>query len=163
LNCEVISGICQFSTIYLKVAVTNAWLLYRRQYDQLFPGDKKFMSLLDFQIEIAYGLTVAGKMPHQLAKERGKPFLCEPEKKRSKTSAAVALPSKDVRLDGFGHFPSYDKKQHRCRYCTNGRTHIMCLKWVTVARYLEHHQGRVGFHILRVFWRRKKPIFFHNF
>ncbi|KAL7634844.1 UNVERIFIED_CONTAM: hypothetical protein RMT77_015221 [Armadillidium vulgare] len=112
----------------LKVAVTNAWLLYRRQYDQLFPGDKKFMSLLDFQIEIAYGLTMAGKMPHQLVKQRGRPSLSEPENKRSKTSASVALPSKDVRLDGFGHFPSYDKKQHRCRHCTNGRTHLMCLK-----------------------------------
>ncbi|MCL4142327.1 UNVERIFIED_CONTAM: hypothetical protein GTU68_050401 [Idotea baltica] len=109
----------------IKVAVTNGWLLYRRHQSL---RNAKFVSLLEFQIEIASCLVKAGKLPTELMRSRGRTSLSEPKPKRSKTCAVNPIPSKDIRHDALGHFPKVDEKQHRCRHCSYGYTKIFCTK-----------------------------------
>ena len=58
------------------------------------------MPLLEFQAQIASGLTQAGKLPARVVAKRGRPSASPLPVKKSKTSAAVATPQNDVRYDG---------------------------------------------------------------
>ena len=62
------------------------------------------ISLLEFQSQVATGLTSAGKLPTQLMSKRGRPFASPADSKKAKTNAAVAIPQNDVRWDVCGHF-----------------------------------------------------------
>lgn len=114
----------------IKVAVTNGWLLYRRHHAMINSGNlKKSISLLEFQISIANDLTLCGKKPTSLSVRRGRPSDIEtPPPKRSKTTAAVAIPTENYRYDCVGHFPEFVDKKHRCRHCSKGYTFIQCSK-----------------------------------
>ena len=62
--------------------------------------------------------------------------------------AAVAKPFLDVRFDLHDHFPDFNEKRGRCRYCPNGYSNIYCRKCNMVlclrkdnnCFYLFHHQ-----------------------
>ena len=112
----------------VKVAVTNGWLLYCRHVQAFYSPDAHYMPLLEFQAQIASGLTQAGKLPARVVAKRGRPSASPLPVKKSKTSAAVAIPQNDVRYDGCGHFAVFEAKQHRCRFCCKGYTHMQCVK-----------------------------------
>ena len=54
------------------------------------------MSLLEFQSQVATGLTSAGKLPTQLRSKRGRQFASPVDSKKAKTNAAVAIPQNDI-------------------------------------------------------------------
>ena len=76
----------------------------------------KPMSLLEFQAQVAGDLVLAGKIPAALVRRRvGRPsLLLEPPAKRSKTTAAIAVPTVASRYDCVGHFVDFEEKHHRC-------------------------------------------------
>ena len=111
----------------MKISVTNGRLLYRRQSKQV-QTEAKHMSLLQFQAEVASGLTRAAKLPCVLVTKRGRPSSSPKPLKKPRTCATVAIPWNDVRYDCYDHFPIYDDKQHRCRHCSCGYTHLQCVK-----------------------------------
>ena len=83
---------------------------------------RSIMQLKDFQMQIANSLMLRGKSN---APKRGRPSLTI---ERPKTNAAVSIPPKDVVKDQVGHFPIYDLKQNRCRFCPKGYTKVQCTK-----------------------------------
>lgn len=109
----------------LKTAITNGWLLYRRHCTI---EKEKAMPLLEFQLQIAEDLLKAGKL-ESCTPKRGRPSTSNIEpKKKSKTSAAAPVPTGAARFDCLDHFPRFDEKQHRCRLCSKGFTHVKCSK-----------------------------------
>ena len=77
----------------IKMSLTNGWLIYRRDQMNYALEDKPF-TLLDFQAQIAADLVLAGKIPATLSRKVGRPsFQLEPAAKRSKTSAAIPIPT----------------------------------------------------------------------
>ena len=91
------------------MAVSNAWLLYRRHQKELH-GTSKTMPLRIFQAKIASGLVAAGK--HM----RGRPSLeaqAPPKKKRK----VQGHPDDNARKDGLDHQPLWEKKRQRCALC----------------------------------------------
>ena len=86
----------------IKDALTNPWLLYRRhlKHAVVYPPSTSHMSLLEFQSQVATGLTSAGKLPTQLMSKRGRPSASSVDLKKAKANAAVAIPQNDVRYDG---------------------------------------------------------------
>jgi hypothetical protein len=105
----------------LNVAVTNGWLLYRRHQGQRNASVER--TLIQFQCDIAAGLTLAGKSS---AKKRGRPSespaSTPPVRRRLGT-----IPVADVRLDNLGHWPVPAQKG-RCKKCKKGYSRILCQK-----------------------------------
>ena len=104
------------------VAVVNGWLLYRRHMTQKNVPAKNHMSLLSFQSEIAVSLCKAGKTSGETARPRGRPSSTSPvpapaTSSKKRKAASVPNPNKDVQFDQCGHFPEFQEKQQRCRYC----------------------------------------------
>lgn len=132
----------------IKVAVTNGWLLYRKHYKHLYPHEKKFMSLLEFQTEIASGLVQSGKLPSIISNKRGRPSSSPVSaKNKPKTSSAILIPSNDIRFDGVGHLPLYHEKQHRCRCCPKGYSHMHCMKCKIFLCFTKDRNCFVDFHM----------------
>ena len=113
----------------VKVAVTNDWLLYRLHVQEIYSSEAPYIPFLEFQAQVATGLTQVGKLPSPVVSKLGRrsSSLSLPAKK-SKTNAAVSIPQNDMRYDGFGHFSTFKDKQHRCRLCSKGYTHMQCVK-----------------------------------
>ena len=107
----------------------DKWMaFYPRHLKQLYPLSTPYMSLLEFQSQVATGLTSAGKLPTQLISKEGRPSASPVDSKKAKANAAVAIRQNDVRYGGCGHFSLFDSRQYRCRHCTKGYTHMHCLK-----------------------------------
>lgn len=110
---------------YLDIMIINGWLLYRRvgeQKQRSTPLKQK-----DFKFEVAKCLCMCGQ---SILKKRGRPS-SQPDQmeiKRKKPNTSV-LPPRDVRLDGFEHFPVWGRKRQRCKYSgCKGKTYISCEK-----------------------------------
>ena len=115
----------------IKLAVTNGWLMHRRHCEMLKLQNKpqKMLTLLEFQTSVACDLTMCGKLPLACVVRRGRPSSSPtPPQKRSKTTAAIAIPNNEFRFDCVGHFPEFLEKQQRCRLCPKGYTFIQCTK-----------------------------------
>ena len=109
----------------LKVAVTNAWLLYRRHCD-LKSGPSQsssVMSLQNFQSLLAFDLINAGKVT-----KRGRPSSSGPVPPPKKRTSGTPVPIGESRYDQYGHFPIIGDKQNRCRLCAKGKSNWKCSK-----------------------------------
>lgn len=106
----------------LGVAVVNGWLLYRRHQDQL--GKKYEYSLLRFQADAASALCKAGKME----KKKGRPSAESSLERKTKKYKVSTTPVLDIRYDNIAHWPDYETKQGRCKFCPKGYAHIYCKK-----------------------------------
>lgn len=107
-----------YMTMYsqlLDVAINNAWLLYRRDYDNIY-GDKKHCSLKEFRFLLFEKITQS---------KCGRPTKDNNIKTIKKPS--VKRPSDAIRLDQDGHFPTYTTK-NQCKNCTTGQTKVGCIK-----------------------------------
>ena len=99
------------------ICKVNAWLLYRRHYEQMgFPARKR-KSLMNFSCEIAEALIYADKGPE-------KPTQGRPSKRASLECAPTVgkrpsnpLPVADVRYDNIAHWPAPTHDKKRCRVC----------------------------------------------
>lgn len=113
------------------IAKVNAWLLYRRHYDQKnLPVEKRF-TLLSFTMQLAKGLLRANKSLQKPS--RGRPSKQSlggeiPRENSGKSSrCAVPTPSTDVRFDQVAHWPIPTEKKNRCCVC-QAYVGMMCQK-----------------------------------
>ena len=115
------------------IAKVNAWILYRRHYQQYGLPQKKQKSLLIFSQEVAESLIHANKVAVRTSRGR-------PSKRKSVEirpggkKPAIPLPCNGVRYDGLGHWPMPTSDKKRCRLCqqycrmTCGKCHVyLCL------------------------------------
>ena len=111
----------------LDMICVNSWLLYRRDATSLGLPKKRQIDLLEFKSSIAQGLCLKGKME----KKRGRSSLSSVESSfvaKRKRGPTKAIPIKDVRTDGLGHWPEVTGRQ-RCKNpkCSS-KSNIICTK-----------------------------------
>ena len=110
------------------MSVVNAWLLYRRDAQDLQVPKNKIHSLLQFKICFIDSLLKAGKSDF---KKRGRKSDVENnfQKKRKIANATYPIPSKDVRLDNIGHLPAISDNRQACKLpgC-KGKINYFCIK-----------------------------------
>ncbi len=97
---------------FIDLAVVTSWLQYKRDCVSYGIPLKDQMPLLYFRLEISECLIKCGSIP-----------LLLPSPGRPRVVAQRHLPN-DVRFDGLGHFPIYQKKRLRCKYANCGLTHF---------------------------------------
>ncbi|XP_065684233.1 piggyBac transposable element-derived protein 3-like isoform X1 [Hydra vulgaris] len=105
----------------LLIALSNAWFLYRRDLKIICPT-KKFMPLKKFQAAVASSLIAVVKS------KAGRPSLDATPLPTKRPAAVQSNPTKDIRLDGFDHLPTYSDKRQRCKKCKTGFSYICCKK-----------------------------------
>ena len=131
----------------LKVAVTNAWLLYRRHEGQRGTPGRRQLKLLDFQSQIAYDLVNVGTKTALV--KRGRPTSIRfntPEPKKRKTSGLL-VPSGEARYDQIGHFPMHAENHNRCRRYPTGQTAVMCSKCLIHLCFTKDRNCSTEFHV----------------
>lgn len=110
----------------LDIAKVNAWLLYRRQQDQLNVPKKQQLTLLKFITTIAQSLVNAGKIPNSVGRPRKRKASGTPSPVSRKQPAPV--PCDDARYDNVGHWPEYRPKKNKCRLCKLNFSRVYCKK-----------------------------------
>ncbi|XP_065665259.1 piggyBac transposable element-derived protein 3-like [Hydra vulgaris] len=105
----------------LLIALSNAWFLYRRDLKIICPS-KKFMPLKNFQAAVASSLVTVVK------RKAGRASLDAIPIPTKRAAAVQSNPTKDIRLDGFDHLPTYSDKRQRCKKCKTGFSYIRCKK-----------------------------------
>ncbi len=117
------------------IAKVNAWLLYRRQSDDLGASAKKQLSLLQFSIKVADALMFSDKTPNSESRRGrvGRPSKRSLSEKPAKVTKRgrkpfVPQPAASARFDGYGHWPEVRSQQKgRCRNCPQGVSRVYCL------------------------------------
>lgn len=106
------------------MAIVNAWLLYRKDCENLSIPKNEIFQLATFKLDVAVSLTKAGQC---ISNKRGRPSTGESSVKKMR----FGFPPNDVRLDQVGHIPFVDEKRQRCRFpgCP-GQTKFYCNKCV---------------------------------
>lgn len=107
----------------LDVAVVNAWILDKKIKRQLGQEDK-IIPLLTFKTELAMQLCNRG-LPN--THKRGRPsneVTLKPKRRCLEPS-----PSKNIQMDGVGHWPVWTKERERCKLqgC-KGKSRVKCSK-----------------------------------
>ncbi|KAK3874910.1 hypothetical protein Pcinc_020227 [Petrolisthes cinctipes] len=107
----------------IDMAINQAWLLYRRDYETKRIPQEKRHPLLSFRMAVSESLIRTGKIV-----KRGRPSsnekTADPPKKRRQQMSQVR-PLMDVRLDKVGHFPEVKNPRLYCkRLGCKGRTNI---------------------------------------
>ncbi|KAK3932719.1 PiggyBac transposable element-derived protein 3 [Frankliniella fusca] len=93
----------------LEVALTNSWLLYKRDCI-LLGDDQKFKSSKEFRTQVSEELRAS------LLRSRGRPSLDKSLEKKVIRCPMVPRPSDKLRTDNTNHWPTRCSKG-RCRYC----------------------------------------------
>lgn len=112
----------------IDMAINQAWLLYRRDYEAKRIPQEKRHPLLTFRMAVSESLIRTGKS----VSKRGRPSSNErtpdpPMKKRRQMSQV--RPQKDVRFDQVGHFPEVKNPRLYCKGLgCKGRTNVRCIK-----------------------------------
>ena len=122
----------------------NAWLLYRRHYQQYEDATKNQKSLLVFSSEIAEALIHSNKVTP--SNSRGRPpkrRSTEPVRRGKKPT--VPLPIHDVRYDQVGHWPKMQENKNRCRLY-DMTCLATCKKCNVYLRLLEYRNCFYDFH-----------------
>ena len=135
---------------FLDLAVVNSWVMYMRDCKSSETHKKNRLSLLEFRLYLAEIMIncKADNITTPVGRPRltERPSLSEPAAKKRRT--AVSIPPKEVRYDGFEHWPEAIKgvNQSRCRVenCT-GKSRIRCTK-CNVFLCLSNNNCFVKFH-----------------
>lgn len=128
---------CIFAYL-LDVSVVNAWLLYRK--DCVALGQKKYMPLKTFRLDIAKSLRSCGKEAR-----RGRPSAQSTDIPKIRRPV-VERPDNASRFDSLGHLPVYTSKG-RCRNCTKGTSRMKCVKCDTRLCFTEFKNCFKDFHV----------------
>ncbi|KAK3884018.1 hypothetical protein Pcinc_011687 [Petrolisthes cinctipes] len=100
----------------IDMAINQAWLLYRRDYETKRIPQEKRHPLLSFRMAVSESLIRTGKIV-----KRGRPSsnekTADPPKKRRQQMSQVR-PLMDVRLDKVGHFPEVKNPRLYCKFET---------------------------------------------
>ena len=122
----------------------NAWLLYRRQYQQYENATKNQKSLLVFSSEMAEALIHSNKVTPCISHGRApKRRSTEPVTRRKKPT--IALPIHDVRYDQVGHWQEMQENKNRCRLC-DMTCRATCKKFNVYLYLLEYRNCFYNFH-----------------
>ena len=104
----------------LDICVTNAWLLYKRDYQ--LTENKECKTLLKvFRQDIAISLTKYNRAI------KSRPSKENINARKSYRQSLQIKPKDDFKFDNIGHYPIFRTKG-RCRYCPKGQTSITCIK-----------------------------------
>ena len=107
------------------VAVTNAWVIYKRHCAQNGVVQRsRILTLLEFQARIADSLLRQNKT----VTRRGRPRNDSPVMPKRRRAANTVVPAEDIRFDNVGHLPIFNDKQSRCKQCKTGYSRILCIK-----------------------------------
>ena len=107
----------------LDMAITNSWLLYKRDAAKLNLPKKEVLALLPFKLSVANALAKKGKV--QINK-RGRP---SSEGQTSTAKRARSAPEDIIRFDQIGHFPATETNRNRCKNANcSGKTKFICKK-----------------------------------
>jgi hypothetical protein len=105
----------------IDLALTNAWILYKRDCDLL--GIKRSCrSSKEFRLDISLSLMAAGQ------RTKGRPSLDKSLTKKKIKHPVVPRPSPALTSDGFEHWPLMTDNKGRCRYCKTGYSRVKCSK-----------------------------------
>ena len=121
------------------MTVVNAWMLYRRDAQDLGISVSKQSGLSAFKLNVAFSLMKAGK---DVTKKRGRPSSAqvdlEYKRKKNAGNATKPIPQSDVRLDKIGHFALFSDYRATCKlpgckgkvfaYCVKCEVHLCCSK-----------------------------------
>lgn len=117
--------------LFDKGCVTNGWL-YTEDITHDFIRTK-CSCLFDFDFD---GDLTATDKPLFTSPPKGRPpTSSEPLKKNCKISTAVLIPYGDFRFGLCDHFPEFDYKKHRCRFCSTGFTYVKCINVTYFSAY----------------------------
>ena len=110
--------------------MVNCWLLYRRDCKDMEIPAKNVMKLQEFKLSLAEALLLEGKRPCR--KKRGRPsnaasVSLQHDKKLKSSPATKAIPSAEVRTDGYHHFADV---------VTRGRCKNPEFSFATSAKYI---------------------------
>ena len=112
---------------FLDVALCNAWLVYRRDLDQVDPAAKP-LSLYEFKAVVSECLRKQHQ-PISSAHRVGRPPTPRDDPARELYGTRRRRPAEEVIHDHTDHFPGSHPKRQRCKNlpCT-GKTTVFCLK-----------------------------------
>ena len=112
----------------IDMSINQAWLLYRRDYDDNKIPQEKRHSLLTFRMSVSESLIKAGKKVPKRGRPSSSETLSEPPLKKRRNVDQVR-PQSDVRFDQIGHFPEVKNPRLYCkRLGCKGRTNVRCIK-----------------------------------
>ena len=130
----------------LNTAITNAWLLYRRNSSVRKTPSKEVKDLLTFTVSISESLIYYKK--RVVIPKRGRPSLdvCEDYdvincRKRQKNNFL----SDSIRFDNVGHYPNMNESKSRCRVCKRN-TQFACVKCLATCCIVKGRNCFYDFH-----------------
>ena len=109
---------------FINIAVTNAWIEYRRDCDDVHEPERERMSLHDFKADVATSLM----QTNVTRKHFGRKSLIEEELKK-KRGPITNAPPQAVRTDNIGHWPGLGPRGPRCKVPScDAKPLTMCTK-----------------------------------
>lgn len=117
----------RFISHMVDMAVSNSWILYKKDKIKQHVPMKKVLQLRGFKNELGEYLIEnhsrrEDNIPDCSDAEEGQPPI--PRRRGKPTDP---LPSKRRRVQGAEHLPKYDEKQSRCRHCHYKKSRISCI------------------------------------
>ncbi|XP_065658778.1 piggyBac transposable element-derived protein 2-like [Hydra vulgaris] len=131
---------------FVDVAKVNAWILYKRHYQQLGLPINKHQALAEFTVDISNALIQANKS--KAIQGRGRPAKLSGIKQvqqRNRKKPVIPIPNNDIRYDHIGHWPKPQKDKKRCRLCQS-YSRMMCAKCNVFLCLLANRNCYVDFH-----------------
>ena len=111
---------------FTDVCLINAWLLYRRDCQQLETNAKDMLSLYQFKARVS---EVLRKENQPVATRPGRPSTPVPEV-QARRGRKRKQPQPDTRYDQVGHFPGSNPTRKRCKNGNcKGKTTVYCIKY----------------------------------
>lgn len=112
----------------IDMAINQAWLLYRRDYESAGISEEKRHSLLSFRMSLSQSLISSGKVVPKRGRPSSNGQEVSPPNKRTHKMCQVR-PQSDLRLDQVGHFPEVKNPRLYCKVTAcKGRTNVRCMK-----------------------------------
>jgi len=119
------------------IAITNSWIQYTKEAEQLNIPKKNVLDLLHFRINLAKDLITFEKPI--TPKRKGRPLSTPSNESVNEPSQTYKIPKVDsqrpteaVRTDTIDHLPEFDDRKYatKCKNkkCEGRRTHVYCLK-----------------------------------
>jgi hypothetical protein len=107
----------------IDLAITNSWLMFKKQEILRGVPKIKVQQLRQFKLELAEMLVETHVDIEPMHSSDSEPDI--PKRPRGKPPPAV-IPSKIKRTSAAKHMPSCQDKQSRCRHCHYNRSRTKC-------------------------------------
>ena len=125
---------------FLNIIATNAWILYRRDCEDVREAKKNVLNLFDFKAHLASALCKV-EVKTSTPKPKAQNMENELKMQRKRGGPKTSLPVKDVRQDGMNHWPAIGNRGPRCKnplcdakpttYCTKCNVYLCITAFTT--------------------------------